>query len=412
MAQQENYFIGIDLSDAYAQISYCIGQKKEPESVSMVAGEEAYCIPTVLCRRKEDALWQLMDSKGARSRESEICVEHLLAKSRMNETIVVSEKRQERYEARELLLVFLKKLIRLVPGLTEFSQISALAFHLEEIDQKSVRLLCDLMERLHIPKERVKVLDSGECFCYFSMNQEQELMLYDNVLFECNQNHLTCLSLSRTKKTVPQQIQIATFELGELPVDPLERDQVFSGLVNETLKGKIVSAVYLCGDGFEGEWIQQSLAVLCRGRRVFQGRNLYGKGACYGSIPCKKEEFVYFGENQLKHNVFLKVRNREQSFVTDLAEAGSRYFDISGSCQVLLSGEAQIDIWLKNPQNGETKVEQILLTDLPKRPDKMTRLSVEVTALEKRQLLVKISDLGFGSWYPSSGKVWEYTIND
>ncbi len=47
---------------------------------------------------------------------------------------------------------------------------------------------------------------------------------------------------------------------------------------------KVVSSVYLTGEGFENNWYPNSLKVLCNGRRAFIGNNLYSKGACYSSM--------------------------------------------------------------------------------------------------------------------------------
>ena len=45
-AKQEELYIGIDLGDDWTQISYYRPEMKEPETISVVAGEERYRIPT------------------------------------------------------------------------------------------------------------------------------------------------------------------------------------------------------------------------------------------------------------------------------------------------------------------------------------------------------------------------------
>ena len=54
-----SYYIGIDLNDSYAMVSFFQQNMKEPETVSTVAGSEEFQIPLVLARRKmrqEDSL--------------------------------------------------------------------------------------------------------------------------------------------------------------------------------------------------------------------------------------------------------------------------------------------------------------------------------------------------------------------
>ena len=47
-----SYYIGIDLNDSYAMVSYFQQNMKEPETVSTVAGSEEFQIPLVLARRR------------------------------------------------------------------------------------------------------------------------------------------------------------------------------------------------------------------------------------------------------------------------------------------------------------------------------------------------------------------------
>ena len=44
------------------------------------------------------------------------------------------------------------------------------------------------------------------------------------------------------------------------------------------------SCAYLTGEAFSKEWAKESLAFLCRRRKVFLGQNLYTKGACHASM--------------------------------------------------------------------------------------------------------------------------------
>lgn len=46
-------FIGYDISDRYAQISFWLPGADKPETLSQVMGEEEYMIPAVLCRRRD-----------------------------------------------------------------------------------------------------------------------------------------------------------------------------------------------------------------------------------------------------------------------------------------------------------------------------------------------------------------------
>lgn len=365
-SQKEVFYIGIDLDDRWTQISYYREGMEAVETVSTITGAQKYRIPTAVCNRQE-------------------------------------------------LILFLRKVLHLVPGLVEFSEICALTIHLREVDMEKVQLLRQVMEEMGISQERVFIQDSKESFCHFALHQKKELMQHEVVLFQCEENQLQCYWLKKDEKTMPRKVQIQNFELGELPTEEEERDKVFMSKAEELLRGKIVSAVYLTGEGFEGEWMKVSVNMLCRGRRVFQGKNLYTKGACYESMmqmSREKQEYVYFSENIIADNIFIQVKNGNRTFFKELAEAGSSRFDISGSCQVLLDGEPSVDIWLQPPDSQETRIVSLQLTDLPKRPPKATRLFIELLAGREKRLMIRITDMGFGTWYPASGKIWEYSIDE
>lgn len=409
--RQEEYYIGIDLDGQWAQISYVTSKMAEPQTVSLVAGEEQYRIPTALYRPYGSGSWYLQGPGKKISGEEGWYIDGLWEKSLKKETVKVPQE----CDGEELLLLFLRKVIRLVPGLSDMEKIEAVTFHLKEVNLLSVELLRRISFRMGLEETRVFIQDDAESFCHFAMNQEAGLMQHDMVLFACEEHQLSCYYLTKEMRTSPRKVQIKSYDLGTLPEERKERDDAFAKKAESILHGKIASAVYLVGAGLDGDWLEESVQVLCRGRRAFQGKNLYTKGACYGSymqMHREQGDYVYFSDHKLANNVFIQVKNEDRQFFLDLAEAGSSCYEVSMSCQVLLDGEASVDVWLQAPDSHNARVESLLLTDLPKRPPKATRLKIEILPSEKQKIMIRITDLGFGAWYPPSGKVWEYCINE
>ena len=77
--RKNRIIIGYDLSDEHSQISFCRVDGGEPETVSVVEGEEQYDFPTVLARRPDMNQW-FFGREARREAESGngILVEHLL----------------------------------------------------------------------------------------------------------------------------------------------------------------------------------------------------------------------------------------------------------------------------------------------------------------------------------------------
>lgn len=81
--------------------------------------------------------------------------------------------------------------------------------------------------------------------------------------------------LRRNMHTTPQVINLDQKNHGKL-LD--QKDGEFQKIAQDVIDGQVVSAVYLIGDGFDGDWMKASLQYLCHTRKVFVGKNLYSKG--------------------------------------------------------------------------------------------------------------------------------------
>ena len=55
--------------------------------------------------------------------------------------------------------------------------------------------------------------------------------------------------------------------------------------------------------------------------------------------------------------------------------------------------------------------ERIPLQDLPDRPNRMTRLKINIVCINKLQVKLAITDMGFGDIYPSTVKVAEFILD-
>ena len=56
------------------------------------------------------------------------------------------------------------------------------------------------------------------------------------------------------------------------------------------------------------------------------------------------------------------------------------------------------------------KIETLELTDLPRRPDRTTRVRVVATPIADDKIAIEIRDLGFGEFFRGTDKVWKYTM--
>lgn len=402
------YYLGIDLNDRYAMISYFQLNMKEPETVSTIAGSENFQIPLILAKRKELGQWYYGDeAKKMAQNPDMICVDQLMKRAVNGDKIVIDE---ETYPAEDLLTLFLSKIIALPQKLGNYSGFDKLVITVERLTKENMEMFWKIMPKLGLKPEQFMVIDHKESFYYFALNQKEELWLHDVYLFEFDKTNIRYFALKRNMRTTPQVITIEESPKKTMSGD---LDIEFSRIIQKAFENKIISTVYLVGDGFDGEWMQSSLNILCRGRRAFVGKNLYSKGACFAAKARDLEDkwsFIYMGENEIKFNLSLKVKSKGALSFYNIISAGKNWFETKGQCEVILSDTTEIDFWKQLPNSREAKIETLELTDLPRRPDRTTRVRITATPVADDKIDIEIRDLGFGELFRSTDKVWHYTM--
>ncbi len=406
--RMEDVYYGIDINDRYTMLSFYQKHMDEPETVSTVMGSENYQIPTYLAKKKGVGQWFIGNEARTQVKMQQATgVDQLLSKALSREEVYIE---QERYDARELLVIFLKKLLGIPGYFMAGRTVGKLVFALEKLDQVSLELFTMVTNRLGLDANQLVLLDYRECFYYYALNQSPQIFLHDVALFDYSASGLKHYLLERNTHTIPQVVTMHQGNHGSL-LD--NRDLEFDAVIDRAFAGRNVSAVYLIGDGFDGDWMKRSLQKLCRGRRVFAGKNLYSKGACYGGLVKNGEKdwpFVYMGDNELKVNIFLKVLDQDNTRFFSLVSAGESWYESRGECEVILDGTPEIEFWVQRPDSREAHVEVLELTDLPKRQNRTTRLRITAVPLSDREISLQIRDLGFGEIVASSNQTWEHVL--
>ena len=266
----------------------------------------------------------------------------------------------------------------------------------------------------------------SESFYAYTLHQEKEIWKNDVVIFEYH-HFLKMLCLECNRRTRPQVVFIERRDFPGVErrvwkeeeagrqLQMEELDALFLHLAGEALSGRMVSTVFLLGDGFKESWMKESLKFLCRNRRVFQGNNLYSKGACYGMRerinPGREwQEYVYLGDEKLKSNIGLRaLRQGEDSYFAVL-DAGTNWYEAFSEFEIILEEGNTVEFVITPLTGGNVTNRSVSLDGLPERPGRTTRLNVQVEMASVNQAVVTVSDLGFGELFKSSGKAWTRTI--
>ncbi len=397
-------YLGIDIDDKSTIFSYYKKGQDEPITLSTVMGSEVYQIPTFLAKKRGVGQWFFGNDAIRQTQLSlAVGVDNLLEKARKKEYVFLDT---EEYPAEELLVIYLKKLL-LMPGRDLDTHLSKLVISVETLDERTISLFTVASTRIGLAPDQLLLIDHRESFYYYALSQDPQLYLHDVALYDYSQSQLKSCILKRNAATRPQVINLQYHNLGAINFD---KDKSFDDMIRKGFAGEIISSVYLIGDGFDGDWMKQSLKRLCQGRRVFMGKNLYSKGACYAGMVkdgIKEWPFVYIGDNDLKVNLSLKVIDKnEMNFIT-LISAGDSWYDAHGECEVILDGSPEFECWIQSPDSRRAQVDTIELLGLPERENRTTRLRITAKPVSDREIKLSVQDIGFGELVPASGMVWE-----
>lgn len=402
--------LGYDLNEKYCQISFYDETKEEPET--MENASDNYQIPLMIGKVKDR--W-VCGVEAKKMKVLGLCtpVEDLFVKAVQRRRVAVGEKI---YDAVWLLAKFIAWTLR------DFEKIDYITFSSPFTNEDMSKLLKGIAHHIGIEKDKVYVQDYKESFCQYMFYQPKELWQYESALFFCDDKKINAYMLrrlnvanGREKELFVTVDEVASAQIKELEaIYPIlhddakarSADERFRSFIQNVFEKKVISSVYLTGEGFEKNWYPKSLRVLCNGRRAFVGNNLYSKGACYTSMRlCRIEDdgpAVYLDETKMTQQISLRMRVNGKESWYPVVSWGARWYESDAQWDVLLEDTSDLEVHVESLAGDELLVEKISLRGLPERTDYSLRLRLEIMFLEERLCRLTLKDIGFGEFYPAT----------
>lgn len=314
-------------------------------------------------------------------------------------------------------------------SLSRFEQINQLVFTVPKLDMDIVRMLKAIGKRAGVGNNQIYVQDYKESFCNFMLYQPKELWQYEAALFHCDRHEVKAYMLKKLRTgygrgrdafvTVDEVARAQMEELAAVyPVLNVDRakeaDLQFRQFVQGVFDKKLVSSVFLVGEGFENNWYPQSLKVLCNGRRAFLGNNLYSKGACYTAYKRMlglEDTLIYLDESKMMEQICLKLRMQGTDKWYPIISWGSRWYEADTEFELLLENADDIELHIESLAGTQMRVERISLEGLPKRGNYTLRLQVRVMMSSEKCCRISLKDLGFGEFFPATDFYMEKEIH-
>ena len=400
----DGLIIGLDLCDSYTRI--CCHDR-----------EKSWSVPTVVCRKKEEAdSWYVGEEAYAYTLAGEgIIVDKLLKLTAKEGTATLGG---TKYEALELLKIFLKKILE-IPKKEYFREdVRQLVITLQKMDAKLLDGLMYCADYLNIPRDRVHIVSHTESFVYYVLNQKKEIWNNQVAAFDLSEDGLFYHEL-KVQRGLKKMTVIAEEEALEesFNLDVLDNasgmklaDKIMCSCGERLLDRKLFSTIFLTGKGFERQdWAGNFMRLICPRRKVFVEQELFARGAAFRGGDLLQERsassFVCICSGRLHSTISMKVLYKERESQLVVAAAGDSWYESKSTVDLILDGQDYVEFIVTPMDPKQRKVVRIPLEGFPDRPDRTTRVGLNVGFLDEKTMAVVLRDKGFGELFPSSGTV-------
>jgi hypothetical protein len=419
--KSDRIVIGYDCGDYFSQMSYCYLTEEEPETFSMVMGGEAYNIPTVLAKRTDVNQWEYGEEALELGKKEGNLIKNLVSKALEGIPVCVED---YEFPPEDLLALFMKRSLALLALTTKRTSIEGIVFTVDVLNQKMLDVLNHCVESLGLAEQtNVYFQTREESFFSYMIKQPQDLWDAQVIMLDSSKGYFRLMRLEMNRKTVPVVAFIETEEFPEISLacipknvasrDPFlaRADLAMQTATEEVCEERRIGSAYLIGDIFTDGWSKETLRYLCKGKRVFQGTNLFSKGACYyakeryAETPIGKQH-VYLGNDKLKTNIGMRILREGKDSYFAVLNAGINWFEAKKSYDIILEDGKEL-IFILTPLTGTGKKEaKFLLDGYPYHERKITRMNIELDMTSENKLRIHVVDLGFGEISQSTGLEW------
>ncbi len=417
---EQTLTIGIDLSKDYTQVSY-LNMDNDVVSMSTVEGEQRYQIPTLLFKYFGKQEWCIGEEAQKRQKDRQ----GILVRNLIDEVMVgsVTEMEGKEYFASELLEIYFRELFKMVTTALDAKEVKHVVVSIPELKKTLMDAIFDGIVRIGLKKEDIKIIGHEESFIYYVLNQQRDLWVNSVALFDFSQYGFFYYKMAFMNGRMPAIVTVErkeftdqmSYELLDTSEGKANLDRIFTSIVRQEFAGHVVSSVFLVGEGFKMAWAKETLPILCNKRRVFQGDNLFAKGAGFDArevfFAPTLSQYLISCYGRTKVNIGLMVNHAGRDIEQILSFAGVNYYEGGVRMECILDRTDTLQFTISSPITGVSKVLNMKLEGLPERPKKTTRLLITIAYKDDSRFTIQVEDKGFGDFFPASDKVYKEEVS-
>ena len=413
MREKAGLLVGMDICEDYVQLTYYDNELLSPESVSRGEGEEQYLIPARLAYRKSKNDWIIGDELDKEESGDIVEVQDFIKYACLYEEIRVCDKT---YKAEQLMKIFLEALLNVLNSFYPFNEIEYMGITFPTVTKEMSYKMSAVLKELGFEKGKYILLTHDEAFLYYTINQKIELWLNDTALFELEEDGLHFRILTISKKLEPITAKISKKEKAEKLNKSLVRSNqeesanLFHTLSLMALEESTVSTIYAVGRGFIDAWADGVLRKLSPGRRIFRGQNLYAKGACLAAKDKTSDEptdIVLMEEDKTTVGFSLMAVKDGKNTEITLLKPALKWYEAETEIDLIIKDEDELGIQINDFITKKTSQRFISFSGISTAEAGLTRIRLSLKFTNRDTCIIKASDMGFGSFVPTTNRVWE-----
>lgn len=396
---------GIDLCDDHIAIRIC--------------GETEVTVwPAVVCREKKGEHWFVGEEayRVALSGEG-VMTDKLLKLLSKNGTSTVMRRQ---YTGSELLTELFRKVLEEKTSVTDFSCIDRLCVTLHKPDGQLFDKVKASLAAAGVAEEKLLLISHEEAFIYYTLSQEKDL--YSGLVgaFDLSEERLCFYELMMVRGMSRPCVVAESRDVEEaFHTDILRKDsgrtlgdRIITDVAKRSMEGKAYSAVFLTGTGFDRiDWAQNFVSYVCLRRKVLQEKGLFAIGAAFAADDSLRAETQFpelmFCDGRTTSEISMNVSIHERTSRLMLTRAGSRWYGLGAHIEVIPEEGTRVSFLVepfdKTKEKREVTASLGDVTEIALRPEKCTRVAVDMRFSSADRVELKLTDLGFGEICPASG---------
>ena len=404
-----NDVIGIDIDNDYAFVSYLKNGMDKPKTISPIAASEKYAIKVELARDAKKGEWlvgkKLMEKKDDKD---------LMYKRDLLYKAYEEEDGDQEKKTYKQLGIFFGYLMSLAQQSGVNKHEAAVVITIDSITETRAKALKRALYEAGVKDSQIYMVDHKESFYFFLSNQSYERFMHDVVLYKYSNGVMREIYFSRDNSKKPALVSLEEKRIAQIApyMDDVTKDVEFEKYLAEAFEGKKISTVYVVGEGFESDWMKNSLKVLCNRRKVFSGKNLFTMGACCYPFEGQKGNLLYIGNSMMQCDFTMDIRVGGADDSISMINVGDNLYKSFCAFDVIIDDQPFITVKTKRIISNEEYENVLELNDLVERPSMATRLHITAEPVDPFHIKVSVSDLGLGELYLSSGMSWEFIVGD